>query len=188
MRKASPHKVSPRFDDAVRLLAVLGAAVKLEQPLVLLRLLPRVVGVDVPHAEGLSEVLERDVGPYPNGDLTVMNKQDRSNGERYHSSWTRLTPRVAHQGGPHVILGATGAGAGAGAAAAAGAGGDGAAKLFSFDRAPVSFSAAGKEKIYRQGRLGKRLLIEEDKKMLGKASLAGRHQLRTRPPWGPRGG
>ena len=59
----------PGFEYDVGLSPVLVPPVKLEQPLVLLGLLLGIVGVDVPHAEGLSEVLEREVGPHPDRDL-----------------------------------------------------------------------------------------------------------------------
>lgn len=86
-KKAShTHEVSPSLDDAMRLLPVLGASVELEQPLVLLRLLLGVVGVDVPHAKRFPEVLEGEVGPHPDGDLmatTTKGKTSRSMNEEH---------------------------------------------------------------------------------------------------------
>lgn len=61
---------------------VLISPVELEQPLMLLCLLLGVVGVDVPHAEGLSEVLEREVGPHPDRDLTSEPMNDHPNKRR----------------------------------------------------------------------------------------------------------
>lgn len=69
--KRDTYKVPPRLNDAMSPLPVLGASVQLEQPLVLPRLLLGEVGVDVPHAERLPEVLEGEVGPHADGDLTT---------------------------------------------------------------------------------------------------------------------